>query len=303
MLAPLVSPPPSNQTPERRMRSSSVSAWSSRRRSVLPSVSIRTSARSPRARAMRARSSPRFLSMSRLQSPAHPGANPPTNTPPSRVIGTVSDYPGGQSRRGPTTIETRSHKWRNSRLSPHLRPAHHPSSRGTRMQPSSLGPLLLLAPIALACPGTPHAHVHAPGDGAVLPAGMNAGEIQIAEEPYLLGTVQLTSESMFSRAGEAYFSPDNKWIIFPGGPRRGRDRRRPGLRDVRRGPHLRRRRPSERHRGAHPHVRRRLCEHLRLVPPHAPRRRALRLHHHDADLGRHSDLPARRLALLLGVPA
>lgn len=39
------------------------------------------------------------------------------------------------------------------------------------------------------------------------------------EGPLLRGHVQLTSEEDFARAGEAYFSPDSRWIIFQATPR------------------------------------------------------------------------------------
>ena len=39
-----------------------------------------------------------------------------------------------------------------------------------------------------------------------------------AEEPFLADLVQLTTPDAFSRAGEAYFSPDGRWIIFQAVP-------------------------------------------------------------------------------------
>jgi hypothetical protein len=39
------------------------------------------------------------------------------------------------------------------------------------------------------------------------------------EAKFIVEPVQITSEEMFSRAGESYFSHDGKWIIFQGSPR------------------------------------------------------------------------------------
>lgn len=37
-------------------------------------------------------------------------------------------------------------------------------------------------------------------------------------EPFLADPVQLTFADQFSRAGEAYFSPDGRWVIFQAVP-------------------------------------------------------------------------------------
>src|SRR5829696_7780909 len=45
-----------------------------------------------------------------------------------------------------------------------------------------------------------------------LPAADTAWEK--AESPYLKNIKQITSDDVFARAGEAYFSPDGKTIVF-----------------------------------------------------------------------------------------
>lgn len=79
--------------------------------------------------------------------------------------------------------------------------------------------LLVATPLAtLACPGGIHLHDHA--DITPVLSDVNSIHNSQAEgEPFFQGTLQLTSEQVFSRAGEAYFSPDSNWIIFQAVPR------------------------------------------------------------------------------------
>lgn len=65
----------------------------------------------------------------------------------------------------------------------------------------SCGAALLSAPAALAQP----AHAATP-------------RVTQGAEPFLADAIQLTSADDFTRAGEAYFSPDGRWIIFQAVP-------------------------------------------------------------------------------------
>lgn len=56
--------------------------------------------------------------------------------------------------------------------------------------------------------------------GIVLGAATAAGS-SLGQEPYLADLVQLTHADQFARAGEAYFSPDGRWIIFQAVPAGG----------------------------------------------------------------------------------
>jgi len=69
---------------------------------------------------------------------------------------------------------------------------------------------LALPAAALAC-GLHHAHQHGAQPDAAA-ATDPAAETAFAEP------IQLTSEAQFARAGEAYFSPDSRWIIFQAVP-------------------------------------------------------------------------------------
>ncbi|MEM1166050.1 MAG: M28 family peptidase [Planctomycetota bacterium] len=71
----------------------------------------------------------------------------------------------------------------------------------------------MLIPAASACtPDDAHHHGHAPG-------GSPHSDVDPANEADVLdGVVLLTDPSQFSRAGEAYFSPDADWIIFQAVP-------------------------------------------------------------------------------------
>ncbi|MEO1129016.1 MAG: M28 family peptidase, partial [Planctomycetota bacterium] len=67
-----------------------------------------------------------------------------------------------------------------------------------------------LSSASLACYGVMHECQCAGGDDAAAEAG---------PEPFFDGApLRLTSPEQFSRAGEAYFSPDRKWIIFQAVP-------------------------------------------------------------------------------------
>lgn len=67
------------------------------------------------------------------------------------------------------------------------------------------------------CPGG----IHLPPAGAEVMHVYHTDSIHRDEaqgEPFLTNVLQLTSEQQFSRAGEAYFSPDSNWIIFQAVP-------------------------------------------------------------------------------------
>ncbi len=51
-----------------------------------------------------------------------------------------------------------------------------------------------------------------------LPACAQDPEWRAAEAPFLTDHVQITSRDMFLKAGEAYFSPDARWVIFQATP-------------------------------------------------------------------------------------
>lgn len=73
--------------------------------------------------------------------------------------------------------------------------------------PSPLAPTLPSVLLVAALLTTPHVEA-----GAAQPDP--TPEWIEAEAPILTGHVRLTSPSQFSKAGEAYFSPDGAWIIF-----------------------------------------------------------------------------------------
>ena len=65
--------------------------------------------------------------------------------------------------------------------------------------------------LALTACGLEPDHAHAPTSGDP-PAAAGA-------ESFLQGIVRMTDPALFSRAGECYFSPDTRWIIFQAVPR------------------------------------------------------------------------------------
>lgn len=67
--------------------------------------------------------------------------------------------------------------------------------------------------IVLAIAGTVFAQPPADGDRAPEPLDWKS-----LEAPFLSNHLQLTSRNMFTRSGEAYFSPDSNWIIFQATP-------------------------------------------------------------------------------------
>lgn len=86
------------------------------------------------------------------------------------------------------------------------------STESTRVAAVFAGTLCVAMASAFACNGAMHKHMDAAQPSSDEP-GLPGDEPFFQAEP-----LRLTSPEQFSRAGEAYFSPDSKWIIFQAVP-------------------------------------------------------------------------------------